>query len=222
MKTAIASNLNKIKSKLGIAKLVVVSKTRSIEELEAVYEAGYRTFAENRVQNLLERKEKLPTDIEWHLIGHLQTNKVKYIAPFIAMIQSVDSESLLIEINRQAAKNQRTLDVLLQVFIATEETKFGFSETEVLDILNRDFSNLYPNVKIRGLMGMASNTDNKEQVRQEFSTLHNFYLHCKTLIEQKNINGFDTLSMGMSSDYLLAIEQGSNLVRIGSAIFETH
>lgn len=221
MKAAIASNLNKIKGKLGTAKLVVVSKTRSIEELEAVYEAGYRTFAENRVQNLLERKETLPADIQWHLIGHLQTNKVKYIAPFIAMIQSVDSENLLIEINRQAEKNQRTLDVLLQVFIATEETKFGFSEAEVLSILNNDFMTLYPHVKIRGLMGMASNTENREQVKQEFASLHNFFLQCKTIIAQKNIDYFDILSMGMSSDYETAIEQGSNLVRIGSAIFET-
>lgn len=193
--------------------LVAVSKFHTAEKIEVVYNLGQRVFGENKVQELVEKYETLPKDIEWHLIGHLQTNKVKFVAPFVHMIQSVDSEKVLKEIDKEALKNLRIINILLQVKIAEEDSKFGLtiSETEKIyqEYLNGDF----PNVKISGLMGMATFTDNKEQVKSEF-------LKLKTLFDKLNkLENLETLSMGMSNDFKLAIDCGANSVRIGSAIF---
>jgi pyridoxal phosphate enzyme (YggS family) len=194
--------------------LLAVSKTKPKEDIEALYQLGHRDFAENYVQELVEKQPLLPGDIRWHFIGHLQRNKVKYIASFCAMIQGVDSLSLLQEINKQAQKCGRVIDVLLQVHIASEETKFGLSNDEVFALLEQ--ASLYPNVQIKGLMGMASFTDNTEQVRQEFLTL-------KSIFDRVNAQGphnrLTVLSMGMSGDYRLAITCGSTMVRVGSLLF---
>ncbi len=193
------------------ATLVAVSKLKPVSDIQNLYNLGHRDFGENYVQELVEKQAQLPSDIHWHFIGHLQSNKVKYIAPFAHLIQSVDSEKLLKEIDKQAAKNSRTINVLLQVHIAEEETKFGFDENE---LMNLDIG-LFKNVHIIGLMGMATFTDNKEKVKREFEHLHNIY---STLSTEKNIP-LATLSMGMSDDYALAISCGSNMVRIGSLLF---
>jgi len=194
--------------------LLAVSKTKPKEDIEALYQLGHRDFAENYVQELVEKQPLLPDDIRWHFIGHLQRNKVKYIASFCALIQGVDSRSLLQEINKQAQKCGRVIDVLLQVHIASEETKFGLSNDEVFALLEQ--ASLYPNVQIKGLMGMASFTDNTEQVRQEFLTL-------KSIFDRVNAQGphnrLTVLSMGMSGDYRLAITCGSTMVRVGSLLF---
>jgi len=200
--------------------LVAVSKTKSIEEINALYEQGQRIFGENKVQELIEKQSLLPKDIEWHLIGHLQSNKVKYIAPFIAMIHSVDSLKLLFEINKEAQKNNRIIQVLIQIHIAQESTKFGADEKELIEILEyycAENSSLQF-IEIVGLMGMASNTDDATQVSNEF-------LHLKSLFNTVkksyllNKHSFNQLSMGMSSDYTLAIQAGSTMVRIGSLLF---
>lgn len=194
--------------------LLAVSKIKPKEDIEALYQLGHRDFAENYVQELVEKQPLLPGDIRWHFIGHLQRNKVKYIASFCAMIQGVDSLSLLQEINKQAQKCGRVIDVLLQVHIASEETKFGLGNDEVFALLEQ--ASLYPNVQIKGLMGMASFTDNTEQVRQEFLTL-------KSIFDRVNAQGphnrLTVLSMGMSGDYRLAITCGSTMVRVGSLLF---
>ena len=200
------------------AKLVAVSKTKSIEEILSLYNQGQRVFGENKVQELVEKQAALPKDIEWHLIGHLQTNKVKHIAPFASMIHSIDSLKLLVEVNKQAAKANRIIPCLLQVYIAQEETKFGLDEVELIALLaNEDFKQMH-NIAICGLMGMASNTENAQQIHAEFASLkmlfdklkHNYF---------KNKSEFKEISMGMSSDYLIALQHGSTLVRIGSALF---
>ena len=193
--------------------LVAVSKNHSIEKIQEVYNLGQRIFGENKVQEMMEKQPNLPSDIEWHLIGHLQTNKVKYIAPFVAMIQSVDSEKLLIEINKQAAKNDRTIKVLLQVKIAEEDTKTGLEVSEAKELFLKYLQGEFPNIDIVGLMGMASFVDDKEQVKREFSFLKRLF---DQLSMQKKL---DVLSMGMSDDFPLAIECGANSVRVGSAIF---
>lgn len=214
----VAENILKIKQEIGQkVELVVVSKYRHFEEIQKAYDAGIRHFAENRVQALLERKTQLPSDIQWHIIGHLQTNKVKHIVPFIAMIQSVDSLKLLQEINKQAAYNQRNIKCLLQVFIASEDTKFGLTETELFELLNNPIFQSMQNIQICGLMGMASNTDNIPQVKQELTHLKNIFDRVK---KEFTLPEFNTLSMGMSSDYQIAIECGSNMIRIGSRVFE--
>lgn len=193
--------------------LVAVSKNHSIEKIQEVYNLGQRIFGENKVQEMMEKQPNLPSDIEWHLIGHLQTNKVKYIAPFVAMIQSVDSEKLLSEINKQAEKNERTIKVLFQVKIAEEDTKTGFEVSEAKDLFLKYLQGEFPNIEIVGLMGMASFVDDKEQVKREF-------LFLKRLFDQLSIQKkLDVLSMGMSDDFPLAIECGANSVRVGSAIF---
>jgi len=198
--------------------LVAVSKTYPAEVLQQAYDAGVRIFGENRVQELLPKYEALPKDIEWHLIGHLQTNKVKYIAPFVHMIHSVDSLKLFNEVQKQAARAGRTLQVLLQMHIASEETKFGFDEEELFAILESGLMQNAPSVKVRGLMGMASFTDDREKVGSEFAGLKKTFdtIRAKEYFPGKD---FDVLSMGMSGDYLLAVEKGSTMVRIGSAIF---
>ena len=190
--------------------LVAVSKTKPNELIIEAYGAGQRIFGENKVQELVEKEESLPKDIEWHMIGHLQTNKVKYIAPFVSLIHAVDSKKLIKEINKRAEQNNRVIPCLLQVHIAQEESKFGLDKDGVIEILKTDF----PNVSIVGLMGMATFTDNKNQVRKEFKYLKDIYDELKE--SQPN---FSILSMGMSGDYSVAIEEGSNMVRIGSSIF---
>ena len=196
--------------------LVVVSKTHTPEKITEVYNAGARIFGENKVQELINKQPLLPKDIEWHLIGHLQSNKVKYIAPFISMIHSIDSLNLLKEVNAQALKNNRTIKCLLQIHIATEETKFGLNFKEAESIITSDELKNLQNINIVGLMGMATNTKDEKQIAKEFSSLKHFF---DTLKNHSSHNiQFTTLSMGMSSDYLLAIKNGSNLIRVGSAI----
>ncbi|MEY2941964.1 MAG: hypothetical protein RJA67_1651 [Bacteroidota bacterium] len=220
---AIAEQISLINKQLNesTARLIVVTKTRSIAELEETYAAGAIEFGENRVQEMVEKQAVLPKDILWHQIGHLQTNKVKYIAPFVHLIHSVDSLNLLKEINKQAAKNERVIDCLLQIYIATEESKFGldFAEAEAL-LEDPAFAELQ-HIRIVGLMGMASFTADEEQIRQEFQSLADFFQKLKN-----NKTGVSTglvewieLSMGMSGDYLIAAELGATLVRVGSAIY---
>jgi len=214
----IAENINLIKQEVGHnVKLVVVSKFRTISEIQAAYDAGHRVFAENKVQPLLERYEALPKDIEWHLIGHLQTNKVKYITPFIHTIQSVDSLKLLQEINKQATKDARVVECLLQIYIAQEDTKFGLSKEECIELLKSPELKNLNNIRITGLMGMATFTDDLQQVEREFKSLKTFFDALKV---QYNLPGFETISMGMSNDYNLAIACGSNLIRVGTKVFQ--
>ena len=207
-------NYNKIKAQIPEnVELVAVSKFHPVEKIKEVYDCGQKVFGENKVQELLTKVNELPTDIQWHLIGHLQTNKVKYIAPFIDTIQSVDSEKLLLEINKEAEKNTRLIKALLQVKIAEEETKYGLEISEAKEIFSNYLEQKYPHVHIIGLMGMATFTDNKNQVKSEFMMLKSLFDELSTF------KPLEKLSMGMSDDFLLAIECGANSVRIGSAIF---
>ncbi|SDM58547.1 hypothetical protein SAMN05421813_11649 [Daejeonella rubra] len=217
---SIAANISAIKKEIGNSnvKLIAVSKTKPIESITEAYEAGQRLFGENMVQELVEKYEKLPKDIEWHLIGHLQTNKVKYIAPFISMIHSVDSLKLLQEINKQALKNNRVIDCLLQLEIADEETKFGMDLAEAIELLRSDEFQELKNVRICGVMGIATLTDNPKMTAEEFYELSTFYKGLKDTFFRKD-PAFKEISMGMSSDYLLAIEKGSTMIRLGSTIF---
>lgn len=200
------------------ATLIAVSKTYPVSDIQEVYNAGIRHFGENRVQELLDKKDKLPADIRWHLIGHLQTNKVKLIVPFVHLVHSVDSERLALEIHKQAEKCGKVVDVLLQVYIAGEETKFGFSPEELISFLESGQLAKLANIRVRGLMGMASFTEDMDQVRTEFRML-------KTLFDQVSVEYFEgseifnILSMGMSGDYGIALEEGSNMIRVGSLIF---
>jgi pyridoxal phosphate enzyme (YggS family) len=198
--------------------LLAVSKTKPPEDLQQAYDAGQRVFGENQVQEMVEKYELLPKDIEWHLIGHLQSNKVKYIAPFISMIQSVDSIKLLQEINKHALKHGRVIDCLLQIYIADEETKYGLGFDEAIELLRSDEFAELKNIRIRGLMGIATNTDKEKQVAEEYYELDMFFKGVKQSFFRKE-DSFDTLSMGMSSDYKIAIEKGSTMVRLGSTIF---
>ena len=211
---SIQENYHKIKAQIPEnVELVAVSKFHPVEKIKEVYDCGQKVFGENKVQELLTKVNELPADIQWHLIGHLQTNKVKYIAPFIDTIQSVDSEKLLIEINKEAAKNNKKIKVLLQVKIAEEETKYGLEISEAKEIFSNYLEHKYPNIEILGLMGMATFTDNKNQVKSEFLVLKSLFDELSTFKK------LETLSMGMSDDFALAIECGSTSVRIGSAIF---
>ena len=193
--------------------LVAVSTTKPVELIKNAYDCGQRDFGENKVQELVNKFEILPKDIKWHMIGHLQRNKVKYIAPFVYLIQSVDSVRLLNEINKQGKKNNKTISVLLQIDISDDNTKFGFSFNEIDTLLNSDLINELNNVKIEGLMGMASFTLKEETIKNQFTSLKNLYHSYK-----KKLN-FKILSTGMSGDYKIAIECGSNLIRLGSSIF---
>lgn len=199
-------------------KLIAVSKTHSIEKIREAYDSGQRIFGENKVQEMCAKQPLLPNDIEWHLIGHLQTNKVKQIASFVSLIHSVDSLKLLEEINKQAKKVNRVIPCLLQVFIANEETKFGFDQNELTGLIESSKIASLDGVKILGLMGMATFTEDKDQVRSEFRNLKNLFEKIKTMTLSSNIE-MKELSMGMSQDYEIAIEEGSTLVRIGTAIF---
>jgi len=194
--------------------LIVVTKTYPPELILQAYDAGHKIFGENKVNEMLEKYEALPKDIEWHFIGHLQTNKVKYIASFVKLIHSVDSLKILQEINKQALKNKRVIDCLLQIYIAKEKTKFGMDQIEAEELLLSEELKKLQSIRIIGLMGMATNTDNLEQVRNEFRSLKTFY----DKLQNRNHN-LQILSMGMSNDYTLAIEEGSNMIRIGRAIF---
>lgn len=209
----IKENIERIKSEIGQTTMVVVSKYRRLDEVKAVYDLGVRDLAENRVQELLIKKEALPNDIRWHMIGHLQSNKVKLIAPFIHLIQSVDSLKLATEINKQALRCDRKIDILLQVHIAQEESKYGFEISQVKSLVSK-ISETLPNVCLRGLMGMATFTDNQDQVQKEFRALSLLFDEIKS-----NEKDFNILSIGMSSDYPIAIAEGSTLIRIGSKIF---
>lgn len=219
---SISKNLNNIKSQLPThVTLVAVSKTKPVADLMEAYDVGQRIFGENYVQELVEKQEQMPNDIQWHFIGHLQSRKVKLIAPFVSLIHGVDSLKLLQEINKQAAKNNRVIDCLLQVFIAEEESKFGLDEQELDEILNEIQQNKenYKNIRIVGLMGMATFTENQNQIEKEFKHLKTIFDKYKTLNTQHC--QLNTLSMGMSGDYQLAISCGSTMVRIGSSIFGT-
>ena len=217
---SIADNIKRLKNETDTIKvqLIAVSKTKPAEEIMEAYDAGQRVFGENMVQELVDKYEHLPKDIQWHLIGHLQSNKVKYIAPFISMIQSIDSLKLLQEIDKHADKHSRVIDCLLQVHIADEETKFGLGFDEIIELLRSEEFATLKNVRIRGLMGIATNTENEKQIKEEFYELKTFFDGVKQSFFRKE-DSFDTLSMGMSSDYKIAIEQGSNMVRLGSTIF---
>ncbi len=215
----VIENLTKIKQQLpSHVLLVAVSKTKPVEDIKALYDAGHRDFGENKVQEMVAKHEQLPDDIQWHMIGHLQTNKVKYIVPFVSMIHSVDSEKLLLEINKRAAKYNRVIDCLIQIHIAEEETKFGMSFQQAQELFESGSYKKLPYVNIRGLMGMATNTDDMEKVRSEFRSLKEFFDRMKQqyFIDKPD---FDQLSMGMSHDYRIAVEEGSTIVRIGSLIF---
>lgn len=215
----IAEKLQEIKQEIpGDVTLVAVSKTKPNEAIMEAYNAGQRIFGENKVQELTQKHEDLPKDIEWHMIGHLQSNKVKYIAPFVDLIHGVDSFKLLKEINKQGAKNDRIINVLLQFHIAREESKFGLNLDEAQNILSSDEFLAMHNINICGVMGMATFTQNEEQIQEEFRTLENYFHVLKSHFFKFNHN-FKEISMGMSGDYQLAIEEGSTMIRVGSSIF---
>jgi len=196
--------------------LVAVSKLKPASDIQDMYDLGHRDFGENYVQELMDKAAQLPNDIRWHFIGHLQSNKVKYLASFVHLIHGIDSEKLLAEVNKQAAKHNRTISCLLQVHIAQEETKFGFDATELKSIAEKINNNTFPNVSVEGLMGMASFSDDLEKVGAEFDFLKQQFDEMKALLSNPS---FQTLSMGMSGDYELAIQKGSNMIRVGSLLF---
>lgn len=197
-------------------RLVAISKYHSVSCIEEAYKAGQRVFGESHVQEIQEKVKNLPHDIEWHFIGHLQTNKVKYIVPYISLIHSVDSEKLITEINKQGEKINRVIPILLQIHIAEEETKYGFTIPECEELLKKDITDLYPYIKVCGLMCMASNTDYEVQIEKEFKKVHEFFIKIQ---QEYRYPFFNELSMGMSHDYPLAVKNGSTLVRVGSKIF---
>jgi pyridoxal phosphate enzyme (YggS family) len=196
--------------------LVAVSKTKPVEMLKAAYEVGQRHFGENRVQEMAEKYDQLPKDIKWHMVGHVQSNKIKYMAPFVHLVHGMDKPKRLKELNKEAAKNDRQIDCLLQVHIAREESKFGFDYQEARALLAQDPAESYPHLRIRGLMGMATLTDDQDQVRREFAGLAAFFREQQSA---GHLAVFDILSMGMSGDFQIAIEEGANMIRIGSTLF---
>jgi PLP dependent protein len=216
---SIKDNLLKIKSSLPEnVTLVAVSKTKPISDLMEAYEAGQRIFGENKIQEMTEKHQQMPKDIQWHMIGHVQSNKVKYMIPYVKLIHGVDSLKLLKEINRQAVRWRKNVDCLLQIHIAEEETKFGLDENELSKLLNSDEFKSFQNIKVVGLMGMATFTDNQEQIKREFEYLKSIFDKLSKQPTTQNLQP-TTLSLGMSGDYQLAIECGSTMVRIGSSIF---
>ena len=215
---SITDNLIKITQELPEnVHLVAVSKTKPVTDLMEAYHAGQRIFGENKIQEMTEKWEQMPKDIQWHMIGHVQTNKVKYMASYVSLIHGVDSLKLLKEINKQAKKWRRTIPCLLQVYIATEDTKFGLAQDELLQLIHSDEFKALENIKVVGLMGMASFTEDKEKIRNEFQSLKDIFDYIKPY--QLSNCHFEHLSMGMSGDYKIAIECGSTIVRIGSSIF---
>lgn len=214
---SIEETISEIKKQIGDGvTLVAVSKTRSISDILKAYSAGQRDFGENKVQEINEKATGLPADIRWHFIGHLQSNKVKNVVPFVHLIHGVDTLKLLTEINKRAEKVNRVVDCLLQIWIADEESKFGLDEKELTDIISGNALTTLKNVNLRGLMGMATNTDDQEKIRSEFRHLNELY---KKVSQKLKKADFNLLSMGMTNDYTIAIEEGSNMVRIGSLIF---
>ncbi len=213
----VAENLKSIKEGLapGVA-LVAVSKTKPQEAIQEAYDAGQRIFGENRIQEMAEKYEALPKDIQWHMIGHVQDNKIKYMAPFVSLVHGMDKEKRLKALNKESKKVDRRIDCLVQIHIAEEESKFGFDADEVQALFEKDLEVLYPNIRICGLMGMATFTENTDQIRREFRTLKGIFDSVK---ERFAKDYFTFLSMGMSGDYRIAQEEGSNMVRIGSSIF---
>ena len=219
MSNSVVKNLEQIQLTIPEhVTLVAVSKTKPIESIQELYDAGQRIFGENRVQELVDKYEVLPKDIHWHLIGHLQRNKVKYIAPFVEIIHSIDSERLLDEVNIQSKKNNRKIKVLLQFYIAQEETKFGFDWNEIQDLFSRRNPETFDSIDFCGVMGMASFSDNEKQVRNEFKDLKTIFNHLKETFFLGSTS-FSVISMGMSGDYQMAIEEGSTMVRVGSSLF---
>ncbi len=215
----ISNNLQKIKADItNKIKLVAVSKTKPNNYILEAYNAGHRIFGENKVQELVKKYEELPKDIEWHFIGHLQTNKVKFIAPFVRLIHAVDSLKLLVEINKEAEKNNRIISCLLQLRIAKEETKFGLTESDLLLLLESNKIKSLKNISFAGLMGMATFTEDETLIAMEFQKLNNTFKHVKKTYFAEN-EDFKELSMGMSDDYKIAIEKGSTIIRVGSSIF---
>lgn len=215
---SIESNLKNIKSQLPEhVTLVAVSKTKPVSDLMEAYEAGQRVFGENKIQEMVEKHEQLPQDIEWHMIGHVQRNKVKYMASFVSLIHGVDNIRLLQEINKQALKHDRVIDCLLQIKIASEDSKFGMHPNNVETLINSVELSELKNIKIKGVMGMSTFTDNQEQIKKEFQILKSTFDKLKT-IKKANCT-LDIVSMGMSGDYQIAIEYGSTMVRVGSSIF---
>ena len=215
--SSIPDNLTQLRGQLPPEVLLVaVSKTKPLEDLQAAYDAGQRDFGENRVQEMAEKHVALPQDIRWHMIGHVQTNKIKDFVSWVHLVHGVDRLKVLEVLQAEAAKAGRTVDALLQVHIAQEETKFGFSPAELIPLLTRSALQAYPNVRIRGLMGMASFTPNQQQVAREFAELRALFLAGK---EQLGLDYLDTLSMGMSGDWPVAVANGSTLIRVGSALF---
>ncbi len=218
--TELIRNLDLFKGDLAGTgcKLIAVSKTKPVDLLQAAYNAGVRIFGENKVQEMTEKHEALPKDIEWHMIGHLQRNKVKYIAPFVSLIHSVDSLKLLKEINKRAKQNERVIDCLFQIHIAEEDTKFGLNEEELFAIIESDEFQKMENVRMKGLMGMATFTSDFAQIRKEFTALKNLFNKTGSKFVADNLD-FTELSMGMSNDYKIAIKEGSTMIRVGSLIF---
>ena len=216
----ISENLTKIKFSLQTqVTLVAVSKTKPVSDLMEAYDAGQRVFGENKIQEMTEKWEVMPKDIQWHMIGHVQTNKVKFMAEYVSLIHGVDSLKLLKEINKQATKHNRVIDCLLQIYIAEEETKFGLDEDELDELLKQVQNESMQNIKVIGLMGMATYTDNQTQIKKEFQNLK--YIFDKYKLLKTEHCQLNTISMGMSGDYKLAIKCGSTMVRIGSSIFGT-
>ncbi len=215
---SIGSNLKKIQQSLGSkVQLVAVSKTKPNSDIMEAYSAGQRVFGENRIQEMVDKAEALPKDIEWHMIGHVQDNKIKYMAGFVSLVHGMDKEKRLQSLNKEASKHNRKIDCLVQIHIAEESSKFGFDYSEAEQLFQKDLDSLFPNLRICGLMGMATFTEDQDQVRREFQGLNRFFQKVKTELYPQD--HFKLLSMGMSGDYEIAIAEGSNMVRIGSSIF---
>ena len=211
---SISQNIHQLQNKLpDHVTLVAVSKTKPVSDLEEAYEAGQRIFGENKIQEMTDKWKAMPKDIQWHMIGHVQTNKVKFMAPYVSLIHAVDRIKLIKEIDKQALANKRTIDVLLQVKIAREDSKFGMPVEEVISFFENNVSENHPNICIKGLMGMATFTDNEDQIAAEFELLEGLFIRFR---ESANLS---ILSSGMSGDYKLAIENGSTMIRVGSSIF---
>lgn len=216
---SVSDNLNKVKQHVpSHVTLVAISKTHPVDHIMEAYNAGQRVFGENKVQEMVSKQEAMPKDIQWHLVGHLQSNKIKYIAPFVTLIHSVDSLKLLVAINKEAVKANRVIDCLLQVYIAEEETKFGLSVEELTELLESEEYKQLTHVRVCGVMGMATFTDNEDQIRKEFKSLKTIFTNLKNSYFP-NTDSFRHISMGMSGDYAIAIEEGSTMIRVGSSIF---
>lgn len=216
---SVSDNLNKVKQHVpSHVTLVAISKTHPVDQIMEAYNAGQRVFGENKVQEMVSKQEVMPKDIQWHLVGHLQSNKIKYIAPFVTLIHSVDSLKLLVAINKEAVKADRVIDCLLQVYIAEEETKFGLSVEELTELLESEEYKQLTHVRVCGVMGMATFTDNEDQIRKEFKSLKTIFTNLKNSYFP-NTDSFRHISMGMSGDYAIAIEEGSTMIRVGSSIF---